>query len=87
MARQGLIVWFQYRKNLKKLRRHGHLLYASKKMKYAVIYVDQSKIDDIEERLLEYPFVSKVERSYKPFVDTTFEYVIPDKAKQYDYKI
>ncbi|HEY4602396.1 MAG TPA: DUF2129 domain-containing protein [Cerasibacillus sp.] len=86
IERQGIIVWFQHRKNLKKIRRYGHLLYASKRMKYAVLYVDQDKIDDIERRLLEYPFVSKVERSYKPFVSTTFEYVMPDKAKQYDYK-
>ena len=86
IERQGIIVWFQHRKNLKKIRRYGHLLYASNRMKYAVVYVDQDKIADIERRLLEYPFVSKVERSYKPFVSTTFEYVMPDKARQYDYK-
>lgn len=85
--RQGLIVWFQYMKNLKHIKRYGHFIYSSKKMKYAVIYVDQDAIDDIESKLLKLPFVSKVERSYKPFLRTNFENAKPDKAKQYDYKM
>ncbi|MDY0408083.1 YlbG family protein [Virgibacillus soli] len=85
--RQGLIVWFQHMKNLKQLKRHGHLIYSSKKLKYAVIYVNQSDIDDIFNRLLKYSFVSRVELSYKPFVNTTYENAKPDKAKQYDYKL
>ncbi|GAB3799913.1 YlbG family protein [Virgibacillus kimchii] len=83
--RQGLIVWFQHKKNIKQIKRHGHLLYISKKMKYAVIYVNASDIERMEEKLLKLPFVSKVERSYKPYVATDFHNAIPDQAKQYDY--
>ncbi|HLS07876.1 YlbG family protein [Lentibacillus sp.] len=85
--RQGLIIWFQHMKNIKHIKRYGHLLYASKKLKYAVIYVDQEFLENIEFKLLKLPFVTKVERSYKPFLRTDFENAKPDKAKQYDYKM
>ncbi|QKY68940.1 YlbG family protein [Lentibacillus sp. CBA3610] len=85
--RQGLIVWFQHMKNVRHIKRYGHLIYSSKKLKYAVIYVDQENLDSVESKLLKLPFVSKVDRSYKPFLQTDFENPQPDKAKQYDYKI
>ncbi|MEC5422806.1 DUF2129 domain-containing protein [Virgibacillus sp. C22-A2] len=85
--RQGIIIWYQHTKNLKQIKRYGHLLYTSKKLKYAVIYVDQTEVETIEQKLLKLPYVSKVDRSYKPFVQTNFENAKPDKAKQYDYKM
>jgi uncharacterized protein YlbG (UPF0298 family) len=85
--RQGLIVWFQHMKNLKQIKRHGNLIYASKKLKYAVIYVNQTDVECVEVKLTKLPFISKVERSYKPFVRTDYENAKPDKAKQYDYKM
>src|SRR5699024_2121821 len=85
--RQGMVVWFKQMNNIKKIKRFGHLIYVSKKLKYAVIYVNQSEMDQIEEKLRKYRFVTKVERSYKPYVATEFENTIPDKAKEYDYKM
>ncbi|WP_174613141.1 YlbG family protein [Virgibacillus ihumii] len=85
--RQGLIVWFQHMKNLKHIKRYGHLIYASKKLKYAVIYVDQEGLEDVENKLLKHSFVSKIDQSQKPFIRTDYENAIPDKAKQYDYKM
>jgi len=85
--RQGLVIWFQYMKNIKQIKRLGHLIYVSKRLKYAILYVNQKDIDTVEKRLLKYPFVSKVERSEKPFIETDFENAKPDKAKQYDYKM
>ncbi|SFB18643.1 Uncharacterized protein YlbG, UPF0298 family [Lentibacillus halodurans] len=87
MKRQGLIVWFQHMKNIRHIKRYGHLLYSSKKLKYAVIYVDQESVHHVESKLLKLPFVSKVEHSCKPFLRTNFENAKPDKAKQYDYKM
>ncbi|WP_047984576.1 YlbG family protein [Ornithinibacillus californiensis] len=85
--RQGIIVWYQHTKNIKQLKRIGNILYTSKRLKYAVMYVDQSNLEEIEKKLLKYPFVSKVDRSYKPFIRTEYENAKPDKAKQYDYKM
>lgn len=87
VKRQGLVVWFQHMKNIKQLKRFGHLIYVSKRMRYAVIYVDQSMVEDIEAKLSRYSFVSKIERSYKSKVGTNFENAKPDKAKEYDYKM
>ncbi|APC48739.1 YlbG family protein [Virgibacillus halodenitrificans] len=85
--RQSLIVWFQHLKNIKQIKRYGHLIYVSKRMKYAVIYVNQDEIEKTEQKLLKLAFVSKVDRSYKPFIETNYENAKPDKAKQYDYKM
>ncbi|MBC5635853.1 MULTISPECIES: DUF2129 domain-containing protein [Ornithinibacillus] len=85
--RQGIIVWYQHAKNMKQIKRLGNVLYTSKKLKYAVMYVDQSNLEEIEKKLLKYPFVSRVDRSYKPFIRTEYENAKPDKAKQYDYKM
>lgn len=87
IQRQGIIVWFQHRKNIKQIRRFGNLIYVSKKMRYAVLYVDQEEIDTVIEKMNNLSFISKVEVSYKPFMKTDFENAIPDEAKIYDYKM
>ncbi|HEX6594822.1 MAG TPA: DUF2129 domain-containing protein [Bacillota bacterium] len=87
VKRQGLIVGFQHLKKMRKIKRLGHLVYVSKRMKYAILYVDQSDVERVENQLNNYPFVTKVIRSYKPYVQTEFENAIPDKAKQFDYKM
>lgn len=85
--RQGIIVWFQHRKNIRHIRRFGHLVYVSKRMRYAVLYVDQAELDSVIEDISKLSYVSKVDVSYKPFLKTDYENAIPDKAKQYDYKM
>ncbi|MBM7598706.1 uncharacterized protein YlbG (UPF0298 family) [Virgibacillus halotolerans] len=87
IKRQGMIVWFQHMKNIKQIKKYGHLIYTSKRLKYAVLYVDQTELEHVEHRLLKLSFVSKIDRSYKPFVETNFENAKPDKAKEYDYKM
>jgi len=85
--RQGLIIWFQHMKNLRQIKRHGHLIYASKRLKYAVLYVDQDDIDEITFKLEKFSFITRVEQSLKPFVETEFENKQPDEAKVYDYNM
>lgn len=85
--RQGLIVWFQHKRNIKQIKRFGHLIHVSKEMRYAVIYVNQDEVEEIEEAMLKLSFIQKVDKSYKPFVKTDYENAIPDKAKIYDYKM
>ncbi|WP_067728266.1 YlbG family protein [Oceanobacillus damuensis] len=85
--RQGIVVWFQHMKNLKQLKRYGNLIYSSRRLRYAVIYVNREEIEEVEMKIMKHSFVSKIERSYKPFVRTDYENAKPDKAKQYDYKM
>lgn len=74
-------------KNMKHIKRYGNLIHVSKRLKYAVIYVNQENIDEVEKKLLKHSFVSKVDRSYKPFIRTDYENSKPDEAKSYDYKM
>ncbi|MFJ6414044.1 hypothetical protein CHI12_10955 [Terribacillus saccharophilus] len=85
--RQGIVVWFQHMKNIKQLKRHGHLVFVSKKLKYAMIYVNLEEAEEREAVLNKLPFVSKTALSYRPFIRTDFENAKQDKAKEYDYKI
>ncbi len=87
VKRQGLIVWFQHKRNIKQIKRFGHLIYVSKRMRYAVIYVDQEEVEEIEQSMKKLSYIIKVDRSYKPFVKMNYENAIPDKAKIYDYKM
>ncbi|MYL33021.1 DUF2129 domain-containing protein [Pontibacillus yanchengensis] len=84
--RQGLIIWFQHMKHVRHIKRYGHLVYVSKKLKYAMIYVNQDELEDTMNKLSRLNYISKVEPSYKPFIKTEYENSKPDKAKEYDYK-
>ncbi|UOQ85470.1 YlbG family protein [Gracilibacillus salinarum] len=85
--RQGIIVWFHQMKHVKHLKRYGHMIHVSKKLKYAMIYVDQERFDDTYESLLKLSYVTKAEPSYKPYIKTDFESKVVDKEKEYDYKM
>ncbi|QDP40071.1 YlbG family protein [Radiobacillus deserti] len=85
--RQGIVVWFQHMKNIKQIKKFGHLIYVSKDQKYAVLYVNQSEYEEKEKRIGQLPFVSKVSPSQKPFIRTDYENAKLDKAKEYDYKM
>lgn len=85
--RQGLIIWLYQMKHTKHLRRFGNVHYASKRMKYAVLYCDRKEIEQVKAKIESLPFVRKVDYSMKPFLKTEYENAKPDKAKEYDYKI
>jgi uncharacterized protein YlbG (UPF0298 family) len=85
--RQGIIVWLYNIKMAKNLRKYGNIHYISKRLKYVVLYCNQEEIEIIMDKLKNFPFVKKVEPSYRPFLKTDFENTRPDKAKEYDYKI
>ena len=74
-------------KQAKMLRRFGNVHYISKKLKYVVMYCNQEDLSGVMEKLNSYSFVKKVEPSYKPFLKVEYENSIPDKAKEYDYKM
>ncbi|WP_347860680.1 DUF2129 domain-containing protein [Salimicrobium sp. PL1-032A] len=84
--RQGIIVYFQQMKNVRHLKKYGHLIHASKRQKYALIYVNQDEIDEKMDMLRKLPYIQRVELSYKPEVRVDYENAKPDKAKEYDYK-
>jgi uncharacterized protein YlbG (UPF0298 family) len=47
-------------------------MYASKKMKYAVLYVDEDAIAELSSKLAHLRFVKKVEPSARPDLRTSY---------------
>ncbi|MCP8970267.1 YlbG family protein [Ectobacillus ponti] len=85
--RQGIIVYLHSLKHAKLLRKHGNIHYISKRFKYVVLYCDMEQADALAEKLKKFPFVKRVEKSYRPFLKTEYENSKPDRAKEYDYKV
>ncbi|MBM4764052.1 YlbG family protein [Bacillus sp. B15-48] len=85
--RQGIIIWLYSLKQAKMLRRFGNVHYVSRRLKYVVLYCNQEDTEALIQKISSYSFVKKVEPSYKPFLKMKYENSIPDKAKEYDYKM
>ncbi|WP_102027462.1 YlbG family protein [Salirhabdus sp. Marseille-P4669] len=85
-SRQGMVIWLKNMKYVRKLRKYGHMIYASKNQKYIVIYTNQEGIEEVKSQIEGLPFVAKVDLSFKPFIKTEYEKVSHDKSKEFDYK-
>ncbi|MDO4903778.1 MAG: YlbG family protein [Limosilactobacillus sp.] len=69
--RRGLIVKISTGRAIRSLRRYGTVRYYSRKMHYAVFYVDQAKIEETTEQLQKLHAVRSVTLSYRPDLDPT----------------
>ena len=87
VKRQGLIVWYKHQRFIKQIRRYGHLLYYSRKQKYAVLYTDMETVEEVKKHLGNKSFITKVQYSKKPHIRTTFEKKPLEKVKDYDYNL
>ncbi len=70
--RRSLIVWVYNLKQLKTLKRYGHIQFVSRRMKYVVIYMDESQVDEYKKSISKLHFVRSVEPSYRPDVEMNF---------------
>ncbi|UDE95600.1 YlbG family protein [Carnobacterium viridans] len=71
--RQGIIVWVYSLRHFKTLKRFGLIHYASRRMKYVVMYINQSDVEMTQKKLADLHFVRKVELSYRPFINLDFK--------------
>src|SRR5699024_6666302 len=78
--RQGIIVWVYSLRHLKTLKRFGLIHYVSKRMKYIVLYVNQSEVETTERKLKELHFVRQVEPSYRPQINMDFKEILGKSA-------
>jgi uncharacterized protein YlbG (UPF0298 family) len=83
--RTGIIVWVNDIKAARGLDKYGSLHYISRKMRYAVIYVDAGRYEDISKNLLRLPYVKQVERSLRNEIRTEYSSNMPDKTRFYTY--
>ena len=61
--RKSLIVYFRTPKAIKQIAEYGELKYYTKKGKYAVLYLDEDKVEETKEKLVQLKLVRKVEDS------------------------
>lgn len=81
--RKGLIVWLSDTKAARALEKYGLLHYVSKRMKYAVLYVNADKADEICAQLKKFNFVKKIEPSYRNELKTEYNNSTADKTRFY----
>lgn len=70
--RRGVVVWLYSLKQAKALRHYGTMIYLSKKMKYAYLYMDADQVPDTVAKLTKLRFVKKVETSPRPELATHY---------------
>ncbi|GAA3407124.1 YlbG family protein [Paenibacillus hodogayensis] len=81
--RTGLILWVSDLKQTKQLEKFGTIHYVSKRMHYVVLYVNADKADEATKTIQKYPFVKKIERSFRNEIKTEYNSNVPDKANLY----
>lgn len=79
-SRVGLVVWLYTTKYVNKLKRYGLVHYVSKKMNYAIIYIDRDEKESITNTISKQHFVRKVEDSYQCEMPKTFDGILDEVA-------
>lgn len=80
--RRGLIVWVYSLKQLKNLRRFGYIHHVSRKLKYVVMYVDDTDIETVISRIEKQFFVRSVDKSMRPDINMDFNNRLGNKDIQ-----
>lgn len=61
--RTSLVVYVSSLRQVRQLKRFGHVDYVSKRMRYAVIYMNEAEVDENVSRLKQLKFVRRIVRS------------------------
>lgn len=79
IERQALVVWLYTLKQVKNIRKYGHVHFISNRLRYVILYVNRDEQDEIIEKLNKLHFVQKVEISYRDDIDMTWKDAIPNR--------
>ncbi|MGF3142177.1 YlbG family protein [Facklamia sp. P13064] len=79
VKRKSLVVWLYSLKQWKQLRKYGTVHYLSERLKYAIMYVNDSQLDETLSSLRKLNFVRELEVSYRDDIDMTFKDAIKDR--------
>jgi len=80
--RTGLIIWLKSKRNVKRLMNFGVLHYVSKKMDYAIVYVDTKNLNQTLERLNKENYVKSVEVSQLRDLPANYDDVLEEMKKE-----
>lgn len=81
--RVGYIVWVSDHRMARNLEKYGTVHYISRRMHYAVVYMDADKAEDTIRNIERLQYVKKVERSYRGEIRTEYSKNVPDKTRSY----
>jgi len=81
--RVGYIVWVSDHRQARNLDKYGTVHYISRRMNYAVVYMDADKAEDTIRNIERLQYVKKVERSYRGEIRTEYAKNVPDKTRSY----
>lgn len=79
VERQSLVVWLYSLKQWKQLRKYGTVHFISDRLKYVVLYINDSDVSSVMSQLKNLNYVRDVEPSYRKDIDMTFQDAIPDR--------
>ncbi|NMM51369.1 YlbG family protein [Paenibacillus aquistagni] len=82
-VRTGLIIWVSDVKAARNLEKYGSLHYISRKMHYAVLYVNAEFAEETMKNIKRLPYVKKIERSYRNELKTEFSGQFEEKTRFY----
>jgi uncharacterized protein YlbG (UPF0298 family) len=79
--RAGIVVWLRDYKKSKALESYGVVHYVSRKMRYAVLYVNLNQVDEVMANVAKLPFVKTAERSFRHELRTDYSSSSGEKNK------
>lgn len=77
--RQAMYVWLYSMKWKRKLQRFGTIYYTSPKMKYVMLYINQSNVAEVRKELLSKKYVKRISMAHRKELDEHFEMKVPGK--------
>ncbi|CDN43668.1 MULTISPECIES: YlbG family protein [Paenibacillus] len=81
--RKGYIVWVSDAKSARSLEKYGNVHYISRRLHYAVIYIDSGREEETLRNIHRLPYVKKTERSLRNEIKTEYTKENPDKTRFY----
>lgn len=80
--RVELVVYLKNNKYVNRLKHHGFLQYVSRKMNYAIMFIDRTDKDEIIEKISHEHFVKRVEESPKGSMELTYDGLLDEMQKE-----
>ena len=81
--RTGYIIWVSDVKAARNLEKYGSLHYISRKMHYAVLYVNADRAEETMKNVKRLSYVKKIERSYRNEIKTEYSGQFEEKTRFY----
>ena len=81
--RTGYIIWISDVKAARNLEKYGSLHYISRRMQYAVLYVNADKAEETMKNVKRLSYVKKIERSYRNELKTEYSGQFEEKTRFY----